>query len=76
MRPRKKAIWTALRGFAPIEIRMNQPLNRYTAVIRVAFPQFFPQVWKTLGRDQRVHGITAAGIVFEKDADCSTVRAD
>ncbi len=40
------------------------------------FPQVFPQVWKTLGRDQRLHGIAVAGIGFEKDADCNTFRAD
>src|SRR5471032_2071683 len=29
--------------------------------ILVDFPQFFPQVWKTLARDQTAHGINTAG---------------
>jgi hypothetical protein len=41
------------------------------------FPQFFPQVWKTLGRDQRrmreqlMSGWLEAG---NEAADCSTVE--
>jgi hypothetical protein len=57
----KKADLTALEGFAPDEIRVKQASNRHTTVFPGVFPQFFPQVWKTLGTDQRLHGITAAG---------------
>jgi len=47
-------------------------LKRRIIAISVDFPQFFPQVWKTLGRDQTP--IETAGIrVPEKEADCSTV---
>src|SRR5438067_1318970 len=46
--------------------------TRHIIAISVDFPQFFPQLWKTLGRDQTP--IEPAGIrVPEKEADCSTV---
>jgi len=35
---------------------MISDLNLNSAAHAVDFPQFFPQVWKTLGRDQRRHG--------------------
>jgi hypothetical protein len=43
---------TAFSGFASAETRDIPALNpRVPAELR-DFPQFFPQVWKTLGRDQ------------------------
>src|SRR5262249_23648264 len=48
-------------------------LNRQTSVKRRDFPQFFPQVWKTLGRDQTC--MRSLGVRRTmKDADCSTKR--
>jgi hypothetical protein len=40
------------------------------------FPQLFPQVWKTLVRDQRLHGLPWLEFDFEKEADSNTLLAD
>jgi hypothetical protein len=39
-------------GFALSATRKKRASDRDVPRIRGVFPQFFPQVWKTLGRDQ------------------------
>jgi hypothetical protein len=62
-------------AFADLEILMVSGPNSKPIVNLVDFPQFFPQVWKTLGSDQRRMG-SAGGGATEKDADCSTNDRD
>ena len=48
-RPDLPCLWNV----ASTKIRINPGQKLRQATDLVEFPQFFPQVWKTLGRDQR-----------------------
>jgi hypothetical protein len=52
------------------EVHIRTDFRRVFACLE--FPQFFPQVWKTLGRDQTRIAKAAAGS-SGKDGDCSTL---
>jgi hypothetical protein len=65
------AIFPLRVAFASLEIRMISGPNSKPIVNLVDFPQFFPQVWKTLGRDQ-THMRLFGDRTIEKDADFNT----
>jgi hypothetical protein len=48
----KRPILRRPHGFAPRADRMKSGAKNRVLMIPPDFPQFFPQVWKTLGRDQ------------------------
>jgi hypothetical protein len=45
-----------------------------SSAISGEFPQFFPQVWKTLGGDQTYMPFVGVPRSLKEDADCSTTR--
>jgi hypothetical protein len=61
--------------FACPQIRAKSGLNLWRRAKSGDFPQFFPQVWKTLGRDQ-IDMESAGRTATEKDADCNTIALD
>src|SRR5205085_12267291 len=61
----------------PVHLRFDPSEDAFPEVhaLKLEFPQFFPQVWKTLGRDQtRMESLRRKAP--EKDADCSTQSAN
>src|SRR5205814_4592202 len=61
--------------FVP-EVHFSEQRTQPSTEFRQKFPQFFPQVWKTLARDQSCIGSMRPGLGRvgpEKDADCSTL---
>ena len=66
-----------LPSFAPVRNLDISGLNERSQSISVDFPQFFPQVWKTLGTDQTRMGVAGVRQTQPvKEPDSNTVQSD
>ena len=73
LRSLERRIQSRICGFAPVRTPEKSQGTRPRSTVPVDFPQIFPQVWKTLVRDQtRMGSAGPAGTQFDEDADCNT----